>query len=140
MNGFKTPILLSIFLFPITQPAFADDVTAGTGNELVGYCNEANSDANNAAWWFCLGVVSGTEYGLESGVMGGVATYTKVKAGPAFIKQMNAILRFCVPTNVTRQQMGLVVSKYLKDHPENLNLSIDSVVLGAFRVAWPCTN
>lgn len=140
MNGLKIVILSFIFVITASQTAVADDATVGTGNELIGYCNETNSSANNGDWWFCIGVVSGTEYGLESGAMGGVLTYTKVKPGPPLEKSVNAILQFCLPSNATRQQMGLVVSKYLKDHPENLNMGIDSIVLRAFRAAWPCTD
>jgi hypothetical protein len=45
---------------------------------------------------------------------------------------------FCIPAGVTNRQITEVVSKYLKDHPEELDLSASALVIDAIQTAWPC--
>jgi hypothetical protein len=49
-------------------------------------------------------------------------------------------LSYCIPNAVTREQKALVVAKYLRDHPEKLNVDDVSLVDYAFKAAWPCGN
>jgi hypothetical protein len=45
---------------------------------------------------------------------------------------------YCSPNGVTNKQVVDVVAKYMKDHPEELNLSGPEIVLRAVYKAWPC--
>jgi len=117
----------------------ADDITAGTGNELVNYCNDSNHQASNDLWFGCVNFV----YGVKVGFYFGLAYTTRLNHPDVSAKQLskdiNIGLMFCMPdATVTREQQALVVSKYLHDHPETLNNINYVEVLNAFKAAWPC--
>lgn len=44
----------------------------------------------------------------------------------------------CTPNNLTAGQMRDVTLKYMRDHPENRNMSAASIVLLSIVDAWPC--
>ena len=44
----------------------------------------------------------------------------------------------CIPKNATVAQTSDIFKKYLRDHPEDRNLSAHSLVLHALAEAWPC--
>ena len=46
----------------------------------------------------------------------------------------------CIPSDngITYQQLGLVVSKYLEDHPEQLHLPSVVLVINALYHGFPC--
>jgi Rap1a immunity proteins len=45
----------------------------------------------------------------------------------------------CTPGGTTRAQARLIVEKYMHDHPENLHLPAQDIVLAASQLAFPCT-
>ena len=45
---------------------------------------------------------------------------------------------FCAYPNVSREQSGAVVTKYLKAHPEQWNEPAAGIVVRAMREAFPC--
>ena len=100
----------------------AADVTAGRGNELVQYCNYSKYQAKSVLWNYCVGYVSGVDNGFNLLIN--------------VINEKNTY--YCTPDDVTRQQMALVVSKYLIEHPESLNIHSQYLILAAFTAAWPC--
>ena len=44
----------------------------------------------------------------------------------------------CKPSEVTDEILVLVVTKYLREHPEHLHLGAAGITLTAMSVAWPC--
>jgi hypothetical protein len=44
----------------------------------------------------------------------------------------------CIPDSVTHSQMRLVVIKYMKDHPTQLNSHAGLLVVAALKDAWVC--
>ena len=68
-----TKLFLGILLFaaitsvclPVTSKA--DDITSGTGIELITFCNQRNYEDNNSKWLGCLEFVQGFGYGYELG-------------------------------------------------------------------------
>lgn len=119
--------------------AVADDNTANTGNELIRYCNDQNQQANNTDWFVCIALVEGMSKGFKLGATMVLAkddpTYSQSKA----VRLYNKMFGICIPDDSTRGQSALVVSKYLKDHPEQLNDPDILLILKAFKGAWPCT-
>jgi hypothetical protein len=47
-------------------------------------------------------------------------------------------LTICEPNDVTNGQEGLIVLKYLRDHPEELHLKAAALVIKAMGKAFPC--
>lgn len=137
-----TTLLIAVLsLFTFNSNVHADSATDGTGNQLVQFCNHTNSDADNLNWFGCVMFVYGVAEGAHDGVIrDSILTFGKTYPGNAVMdKRINTVLQFCIPTNATRQQMALVVSKYLDEHPEVLNKSDYAIVINAFEEAWPCS-
>jgi hypothetical protein len=44
----------------------------------------------------------------------------------------------CFPSSVTGAQIYSIVSKYLRDHPEEWNQQADELVIRALRATFPC--
>jgi len=44
----------------------------------------------------------------------------------------------CIPEGTDRKQIFQVVRKYLKDHPEQLDLRAATIIQKAVNEAWPC--
>jgi len=120
----------------------ADEATTDTGNALIKFCNQQNYAAENIGWAYCTGFVKGIDYGFISGVKTTVADmdeglfHRKDKTKETNLSK--AIIDYCIPSSVTIEQSALVVSKYLQEHPEKLNLDASQLVLNSFRTAWPC--
>ena len=83
----------------------------GTGSWLLEACRGDNGDVGKA---FCLGYAMGLAdlmYGQE---------------------------KICMPTDVSSQQIRLVVEEYLKGHPEILHQHPVPLVIQALNSAFPC--
>lgn len=121
-----------------TYSVSADDNTVGTGNELVRVCSEKNYQAQNRSWAFCVGYVAGVDNGLRTGVdLAGIRDGT-LKHNSSDSSLIAYTLQYCVPGDVPREQMALVVAKFLLDNPEKLNDFSELLVARALRKAWPC--
>jgi hypothetical protein len=44
----------------------------------------------------------------------------------------------CVPDGVTNGQVKLVIIKYMKEHPGNLDIDAGGLAIVAIKLAWPC--
>jgi len=119
-------VAITSVCLPTTSKADTD-MTAHTGNELITACNDTNSrNTAGADWNWCVAYVSGIENGLEY-------EWFLWKYTTPSLNQL-----YCLPANATRNQFALVVSKYLHDHPEQLNEPDIALVLAAYENAWPC--
>lgn len=140
MQSIKAAIcIVGIIGFVTGSVAKADDAV-GTGNELVKSCNQANADQSNSLWMYCIGYVSGMHEGLNVGFYLALNSAMPNSSDNARDAARDKILSYCIPNGVTREQKGLVVAKYLRDHPEKLNVDEVSLVAYAFEAAWPCDN
>lgn len=94
-------------------PAHAD---ATTGEVLNRVCTSKHIDFNG----YCLGfVMASTEMW-------------------SYIELDKDRCLFSLPDKATPDQMIAVVTKYLKDHPEDWDAPAIGIVMAAFREAWPC--
>jgi hypothetical protein len=53
-------------------------------------------------------------------------------------QQGNLMSAGCPPRDITRYQARLILENYMRDHPENLHLPAQDVVLAASALAFPC--
>jgi hypothetical protein len=44
----------------------------------------------------------------------------------------------CIPKNVSDKQLGLVIQKYMQEHPEDLHQRAVEIIIKAVKNAWPC--
>lgn len=137
MKGISVPLVTSIALLIFAVSAYADG-ESGTGNELITSCNDTNYQATNELWTYCVGYINGIDEGLGVGFDLGVASVKPSTKNDVLLTVRALVLRYCIPDNATRQQRALVVSKYLKDHPESLNEQGAVLIQRAFENAWPC--
>ena len=116
---------ISLIVLLCSSIASASDLTVGTGNELMKACNTDNYKTENMMWGVCLGFVEGvtaelavlaTELAPQPGNKLPTDVTTYIGAVSTGLKMM-----ICSPSNSTREQAALVVSKFLADHPEKLN-------------------
>jgi len=132
---FMIAIITSVCL-PITSKA--DELTSGTGNKLITACNDDNYNAHNSSWENCVGFAGGVYVGV---IFGSLVTIDVVKKGISVKDSENyfqIIFPVCIPDGATFEQLALVVSKYLHDHPERLNEPSSGLVIQAAEQAWPC--
>ncbi len=132
-------------LVGLTANVSADtDVTSEKGNELIGYCSTKNYNDDQLLWSVCVTWVFGIESGLETGVFDDFSMNFirkgKVPTAEDLLSRFRAVEGYCMPNDVTRQQMALVVTKYLENHPETLNQDQAIEVEAAFKEAWPCSH
>lgn len=71
--------------------------------------------------------------GVCSSYIAGVASGVAVGM---YYSQHN--ITYCPPANVTGEQLMLVVEKYLRDHPEQLNYDASLIIGQALHVNFPC--
>jgi len=86
------------------------------GNKLKRFCDDFDTDAFGMYGATCLGYVNGVVDALAS------------------------VSLFCLPEGVSREQIALVVKKYLAEHPEKLHIEADILVVRALEAAFSCTD
>ena len=138
---FMIAVISSVFLPIISR---ANDATTSTGNELITRCNDAayhTQDTDWAAktnWAMCISFIHGVQEAYAQGIMLDISTHNP-KLTPSQVTAKGLKMQgFCLPENSTREQAALVVTKYLKEHPEQLNVADNLLVIRAFFAAWPC--
>lgn len=86
------------------------------GNILIELCTTSGEWAAHSCASYIVGVLDAQEDSIQSG----------------------GVRAICLPDGVKSKQLSLVVSKYLKEHPENLHFRASSLVSEALFVAFPC--
>lgn len=90
-----------------------------TGNKLAAHCGGTEQQLVTASTGFCIGYVS---------AVADVMAYTSISA-----------FRACIPVeSVSSGRLVRVTFKYLREHPEQLRHSAESVVARALSAAFPC--
>ena len=105
---FWVPAVASAVLSPTTM-AMAQPLTFYSGNQLYTWCEAPDSDACRA---YIVGVADAASWLRSSGI--------------------------CLPQGVTVGQVTDVVRKDLRDRPQGRHYAAVTMVLAAFREAWPC--
>ena len=82
---------------------------AMTGQALMKSCGGEEDFAQG----FCFGFVAGIAAGLDN-------------------------VSFCIPLDVTLNQEHATVQKYLREHPQQLELEAHQLVVETFKQAYPC--
>ena len=108
--------VLSVFVFVSTACAEED---VNSGNYVLEGC-QALADSNRLS----------QNNLMKVGVCAGAIT--------AVSDIMTARKAMCLPQGVTHQQSAMVVSKYMLNHPEELNEGYTMLIAQAFHDAWPC--
>ena len=91
-----------------------------TGNEIYGDCQASESDAAYFQKWArCTSYVTGAFDAI------------------LLARQLND-KPDCTPDRLTVGQMRDVAVKYMREHPENRNMSAAAIVLLSIMDAWPC--
>lgn len=109
-------LVLTGMLFVLDVQAQASFVT---GDKLLENCREVETRSEAFNTGVCAGYVTAVADAMALPVVGG--------------------LRACIPIGVTTRQIVAVVTKYLRDHPEELHYSANSTATLALRMAFPCS-
>jgi Rap1a immunity proteins len=121
MTAMKIPLLLTVLVLLSVlkaEPVFAQSMT---GLDLRDQCQAVGQDVSSMSGlqglkaMSCLGFTQGV---VEGWVLAG--------------------RQVCLPDNVTVAEEGLVVSKYLDKHPEQLHLEPAQLIIKAMQSSWPC--
>jgi|ERR1700687_2112165 len=118
-----------------------------SGNDFVRLCETPKGEYEGVCGYWLMGVQQGMQ--LEDQIR------PEHKSSPAEIAAAKALfaqltkegikpsVRFpngdlCIPDSVTPTQTRLVVIKYMKDHPTQLNTHAALLVIAALKDAWGC--
>jgi hypothetical protein len=95
-------------------------------------CSYAVRTGNELAEWMVEYEKSDNDNSVSTFLAGQYAGYLMA------ISDSTNSISWCNPGNVTTGQMFKIVSKYLNNNPEKLNLYADSLVIQALIEAFPC--
>lgn len=126
---------VAVVVLPLQQARSDNNSIQFTGNQLISSCNQWNYELQNASWVNCVIYIEGVSAGT---IFGSVLGYGMAIGHPAPGNVEMQILNICPPKNYTNQQSALVVSKYLQDHPSELNKPDAGLIYMALSQAWPC--
>ena len=135
-------MLCAITLIALTaRPVMAgSESSSNIGNGLIKLCNQTNFNDKNMEWYSCLAFVNGVSSGFLVGAGWGYGQAYKeaLAQGTELRLTGHEHGAYCIPEGATTTQLGLVVTKYLDDHPANLNLDNVVLIVAALKDAWPC--
>lgn len=134
--GFFYTFLIAALSLPILRAKADSSSTAYTGEQLIDSCNQLNFEHKNTAWDFCAMYVEAASSGT---LFGAALGYAKGSGHNAPSDLVVSILDICMPENTTIEQYALVVTKYLHDHPAELNEPAAVLIYEAISQAWPCS-
>jgi len=107
-------------LWPVSVFSETTQIIGGsffaTGNDVFSFC----SDSPAAAQFYCLGYMVGVADAFAS------------------VRVLGVSKPFCIPNNVTREQVRDVVMQYLTAHPESRHYDGAGEALWALEAAFPC--
>jgi len=120
-------LLACMIAFPLmlqAKHAHAADLL-DTGNDFLLQCDEEKLNKSNAAsvaqYMRCAGYIQGF-----------------LEGHTVMIVVSGAKPSYCYPENVSTEQVGRIVTKSLKDHPEKTQLPISVLMEKALIDAFPC--
>ncbi|HEY1772698.1 MAG TPA: Rap1a/Tai family immunity protein [Gammaproteobacteria bacterium] len=134
--------ILFVFAGAVHGNDYASDsiyeVGVGNGTNLKRYCNEYDHKAHDADWMLCVAIVDGVINGM---LVGETAAYWKAfpnepssnKATP-----LKSSFDYCTPFTATPESKALIVTEYLRSHPNDLDKQYGFAIRDAFIEAWPC--
>lgn len=118
----------AIFFMTVFSLTIASAITS---DELLKNCQEAVDDNVHSYLkaGLCYGYIDGFQ-GMHYN-MAYILSYPDTSKGEKF-------LLFCIPEDVTRQQLAKIIVKYLNDHPEELHYSAHTTLYVIFKKYFPC--
>jgi hypothetical protein len=121
-------IFLIFATLSLSHLCFANSIT---GLEMQHHCAKLTSDApieRGSAFdaGLCGGFIDGVMDGMYYMAVNKAKTFTDVK------------MPFCLPSDVSNEQIVKVYMKFLNDHPENLNDPATVLLVRALTAAFPC--
>jgi Rap1a immunity proteins len=117
MNKIGTIIAV---LCALLNSAVAEDDSSLSGIKLERLCNDVvGSSQDNLCVAYIIRVTQGIALGMSEAKREHV---------------------YCVPDNVSGGKIREIVQKYLRDHPENLDLPAQMLIALAIHMAFPCPN
>jgi Rap1a immunity proteins len=115
----RTIFIVALMLCVITKVASADSEVDGM--KLRDWCSAVTSHPKPSDQHF--------DMGLCLGYLDGVLDFYVISP---------AIIKMCIPTEVTKGERVEVIKKYLADHPEKLHELAVGLVVNSLSVAYPC--
>lgn len=106
-----------------------------SGTDLLKVCDGSLGDWGDGA---CLFYISGFNEGVN---FGGMITLMQTEGYNDFsttYQRHQSLIKSCRPESVTNEQVRLVVTKYLSDHPERLHEAAKFLIPDAMKAAFPC--
>lgn len=142
----STGMLAGLF---ISSYAFADSQfytgVGISGNQLATICSEEHHQANDAMWTVCVSYIDGIIAGYTTAISTAMTFHDNLKNRPELgdSKSIESLLfvltsMYCIPASNTRLQNAEEITKYLKEHPSELNYPANEVVMAALTQTWPC--
>jgi hypothetical protein len=121
-DGMKFLIAVCLFLLVVCViPVYGNDM--GTGHFLLNACKAfltagTKGDFNAG---YCLGFIQSNEQ-------------------EEMVRKMSdkAKNMYCLPKDITDEQLARVLVKYLETHPEQLHLAASQLIWMAYSNAWRC--
>lgn len=125
-------MLLFITYIPTLSFALVNDIT---GKKLLDYCQVALDIFDNNYGR----VQTESEYlqGSKAGICQGYLMSVNEMRG-LMNQNKHASSNYCALNNCNILKVTAVVVKYLKDHPQQLNLPASTLVLNAYQTYFPC--
>jgi len=120
-RGIRRAVLGVVAAVAVWGEARAETSAFINGNELHEYCN---SPRGTERYGLCVGYIVGVSDALASGT-------TNL---PVLIFGWRA----CIPKNVTIGQVTDVVTKWLREHPQDRHYLATGIVAEALAKAFPC--
>lgn len=113
-TGLRLIIAVAAIVFRPLPVWSQDAPKTQNGAELLEWCGDPDESPSKA---YCLGLI----YAVARGRTG----MRKLHSG-------------CIPADVNVNQAALVVSKYLRDNPQQLHRPSVDLAAEAIEIAWPC--
>jgi hypothetical protein len=124
----KTATILTLAL-ALATPGYAIDLqTMNTGNYRMRGCIALDQEAAGKA----LTANQSFQAGFCAGQLNAALMYLPIMAALADDPP------FCISDQVTVGQFNLVIQKFRKEHPEDLDRAFTDIVGEAATAAWPC--
>ena len=122
--------LISVFAF-LPHHAYS---ASFTGNEMYQLCS-ADDDLSQ---FICDFYFAGIHEGLAAGAFTVLMSVDPTVSTEKMNEHIQLFLGYCVDETVTREQLGDVITRYLKDNPQNRHHSARLLYREAMMEAFPC--
>ncbi|MEZ5913442.1 MAG: Rap1a/Tai family immunity protein [Paracoccaceae bacterium] len=128
----KLIVFVAALAMTLPRIAFAQNLD---GNSLLEACE---SPAEQGLALFCSGYIMGVVEGLKWGSASTLVAIGTESSAAELNELSNNLLGYCTPPEAQFRQLQDIAINYLLAHPEQRHESARSMLLLAFRQAYPC--